>query len=44
MAVNAGQMTALKSEGSGDYAVELGTVTVPLSRRFPEALAKLRGS
>jgi hypothetical protein len=42
--VNAGQMTALKPEGSGDYAVELGTVTVPLSRRFPEALAKLRSS
>jgi hypothetical protein len=42
--VNAGQMTALKSEGSGDYTVELGTVTVPLSRRFPDALAKLRGS
>jgi len=42
--VNVGQMTALKPEGSGDYAVELGTVTVPLSRRFPEALAKLRSS
>jgi hypothetical protein len=41
--VNAGQMTALKPEGSGDYAVELGAVTVPLSRRFPAALAKLRG-
>jgi DNA-binding LytR/AlgR family response regulator len=40
--VNAGKMTALKPEGSGDYAVELGSVTAPLSRRFPEALAKLR--
>ena len=40
--VNARKMTALKPEGSGDYAVELGGVTAPLSRRFPEALAKLR--
>jgi DNA-binding LytR/AlgR family response regulator len=36
------QMTGLKPQGSGDYAVELGALTVPLSRRFPEALAKLR--
>lgn len=42
--VNAQQMTALKPEGSGDYEVELGALKVPLSRRFPEALAKLRGS
>jgi hypothetical protein len=42
--VNASQMTALKPEGSGDYTVELGRVTAPLSRRFPEALTKLRGS
>ena len=41
--VNAAQMTALKPEGSGDYTVELGPVAAPLSRRFPEALAKLRG-
>jgi DNA-binding LytR/AlgR family response regulator len=40
--VNVGQMTALKPEGSGDYTVELGSFTAPLSRRFPEALAKLR--
>ncbi|HWG80686.1 MAG TPA: LytTR family DNA-binding domain-containing protein [Stellaceae bacterium] len=40
--VNAAQVTALRPEGSGDYAVELGSVTVPLSRRFPEALARLR--
>jgi hypothetical protein len=40
--VNADQVTALKPEGSGDFAVELPTLTVPLSRRFPEALAKLR--
>ncbi|HEY2033831.1 MAG TPA: LytTR family DNA-binding domain-containing protein [Rhizomicrobium sp.] len=41
--INAAQMTALKPEGSGDYTVELGNVEAPLSRRFPEALAKLRG-
>jgi hypothetical protein len=40
--VNAMQVTGLKPTGSGDYEVELGSVTVPLSRRFPEALAKLR--
>jgi LytTr DNA-binding domain len=40
--VNAGQVTALKPEGSGDYAVELQSLTVPLSRRFPESLAKLK--
>ena len=39
--VNAGQMTALKPEGSGDYTVELGGVTAPLSRRFPEALCEI---
>jgi DNA-binding LytR/AlgR family response regulator len=36
------QMTGLKPEGSGDYTIELGGLSVPLSRRFPEALAKLR--
>jgi DNA-binding LytR/AlgR family response regulator len=40
--VNAKQVTALKPEGSGDYSVELGSLSVPLSRRFPEALSKLR--
>jgi len=40
--INASKMTALKPEGSGDYTVELETINVPLSRRFPEALAKLR--
>jgi hypothetical protein len=42
--VNAMQMTGLKPEGSGDYTVELGGLNVPLSRRFPEALAKLRAA
>jgi len=42
--VNAGKVTTLKPEGSGDYTVELGKQSVPLSRRFPDALAKLRAS
>jgi len=42
--VNAARMTALRPEGSGDYTVELDTLSVPLSRRFPQALAKLRGA
>lgn len=40
--VNAARVTELKPEGSGDYAVTVGGVTAPLSRRFPEALARLR--
>ena len=42
--VNPARMTALKPEGSGDYTVELGEISVPLSRRFPDALAKLRAA
>jgi hypothetical protein len=42
--VNPTQMTGLKPEGSGDYTVELGTLSVPLSRRFPQALIRLRES
>ncbi|MBL6854194.1 MAG: response regulator transcription factor [Alphaproteobacteria bacterium] len=42
--VNAMQMTGLKPEGSGDYTVELGALNVPLSRRFPDALARLRAT
>jgi hypothetical protein len=41
--VNPGHMTALRPQGSGDYMVDLGALSVPLSRRFPAALAKLRG-
>jgi DNA-binding LytR/AlgR family response regulator len=41
--VNVGKVTTLKPEGSGDYTVELGKQSVPVSRRFPDALAKLRG-
>lgn len=40
--VNTKKVTMLKPEGSGDYTVELGRQSVPLSRRFPDALAKLR--
>lgn len=41
--VNKARVTGLKPEGSGDYAIELGALEVPLSRRFPEALSALRG-
>jgi DNA-binding LytR/AlgR family response regulator len=41
--VNPTRVTGLRPEGSGDYAVELGAVEAPLSRRFPQALAALRG-
>ena len=41
--VNPTRVTGLKPEGSGDYAVELGNVEAPLSRRFPQALMALRG-
>lgn len=40
--INKSRVTGLKPEGSGDYAVELGDLEAPLSRRFPEALAALR--
>ncbi|WP_227878836.1 LytTR family DNA-binding domain-containing protein [Caulobacter segnis] len=41
--VNKARVTGLKPEGSGDYAVEMGELEAPLSRRFPDALAALRG-
>ncbi len=40
--VNAACVTSLAPEGSGDYAVRVGDLTVPLSRRFPRALEALR--
>lgn len=40
--VNARHVTALEPAGSGNYSLRLGTFLVPLSRRFPDALAKLR--
>lgn len=41
--VNETAVTGLTPEGSGDYGVTLGGLTAPLSRRFPAALARLRG-
>jgi DNA-binding LytR/AlgR family response regulator len=41
--VNPARVTGLRPEGSGDYAIELGAVEAPLSRRFPQALSVLRG-
>lgn len=40
--VNAARVTELLPEKSGDYAVRLGELEAPLSRRFPQALARLR--
>jgi DNA-binding LytR/AlgR family response regulator len=40
--VNAARVTGFTPEGSGDWTVELGAVQAPLSRRFPDALARLR--
>ena len=43
--VNAARVRALQPAGSGDFRVALdGNLCAPLSRRFPEALARLRGS
>jgi len=42
--VNGRRVKGLKPTRSGDYAVELAGVAVPLSRRFPHALAKLKGA
>ena len=39
--VNARCLTALTPQGSGDYQVELGSLQVPLSRRYGGALARL---
>jgi hypothetical protein len=42
-AVNLGHVRGLRPAGSGDFQVDLdGGAVVPLSRRFPEALARLR--
>src|SRR3954463_13780906 len=40
--VNETAVTGLQPEGSGDYGVVLGSLTAPLSRRFPAPLARLR--
>ncbi len=42
--VNAAKVSGLEAQGSGDFAVRLGReITAPLSRRYPEALRRLRG-
>jgi hypothetical protein len=41
--VNAARLRSVEAEGSGDFQLELEDgVQAPLSRRFPEALARLR--
>lgn len=40
--INTEALTGLRPDGSGDYTVEIGALSVPLSRRFPDALAKLK--
>jgi DNA-binding LytR/AlgR family response regulator len=42
-AINAAHVRMLRVTGAGDYEIELsGGVKAPLSRRFPDALARLR--
>jgi hypothetical protein len=42
-AINAAHVRELRAVGAGDYEVELGGgIKAPLSRRFPEALRRLR--
>jgi hypothetical protein len=42
--VNAGRVRALTAAGSGDFRLDLGCgLTAPLSRRYPAALARLKG-
>lgn len=41
--INAGRMTELRPDGSGDWTVELGAVEAPVSRRYPRALERLKG-
>ncbi|WP_183211463.1 LytTR family DNA-binding domain-containing protein [Brevundimonas variabilis] len=40
--VNASRVTGLSPDGSGDWTVELGTIRAPVSRRYPEALGRLK--
>lgn len=42
--VNTARVTELSPDGSGDYTVTLNAMKAPLSRRFPEALARLKKS
>ena len=40
--VNPERMTTLEPSGSGDWTVSMGGVDVPVSRRYPQALERLR--
>tara|TARA_R110002167_G_scaffold14667_17_gene59224 strand:+ start:1031 stop:1999 length:969 start_codon:yes stop_codon:yes gene_type:complete len=40
--VNARKVTGLRPDGSGDWTVELGAIEAPLSRRYPQALERLK--
>lgn len=40
--VNGARVTGLRPDGSGDWTVELGAIEAPLSRRYPQALERLR--
>lgn len=42
--VNGARVTGLEPDGSGDWTVELGEVRVPLSRRYPQALERLKAA
>lgn len=42
--VNAGRVTGLRPDGSGDWTIELDGIEVPLSRRYPRALERLKAS
>jgi DNA-binding LytR/AlgR family response regulator len=42
--VNPGRVRELSATGSGDFRIDLGdALTAPASRRYPQALARLRG-
>lgn len=40
--VNEARITGLVPDGSGDWTAALGDVTAPISRRYPEALERLK--
>ena len=42
--MNANRVRALTAAGSGDFRLDLGCgLTAPMSRRYPAALARLKG-
>jgi DNA-binding LytR/AlgR family response regulator len=41
--VNVARVTGLRPDGSGDWTVELGAIEAPVSRRYPQALERLKG-